>query len=178
MAEAQLTYALGRDCELRINGTDILSAEDVLVRETTVTVPATVRNSSVTVSIPIQRALEIEVSLAGMADVRYVLNLRTNLVAGSLQPNIVTVSLAGGVFNETDWFTIHDVTGDEPLNGPVVGRFALRQWVGMQAGPVGTLSNATPPAGIDSIASLISGSGSWLPPTGATGSTGPYINSQ
>jgi hypothetical protein len=153
VAEAQHTYALGRDCTISVNGTVLSSAGDVFIRETVVTIGATVRNSAVAVAIPIQRSLEIDFSLADARDIKFLGGLRTVPVPGAQQPNVstiqsnvVSVSLAGGVFDGTGRFTVHDVVGDEPLNGAVLARVSLRQWVGMEAGKVGTAGNATPPA--------------------------------
>lgn len=162
--------SLGRDCQLLINGVVLSSVDDVYVRESVTAIPATVRNASITVSIPVQRSIEIDFALIAPEDVSRVFKLRTTVVDGTIQPNVVTVSLAGGVFNDTGLYTIHDVTGDEPLNGAVRARFALRQWIGMLAGPVGTAGNAMPPASAnDALTALGQQS---IPSSGATGTQG------
>ena len=152
MAEAQHVFALGRDCTISVNGNVLNSVGDVFVRETVVSFGATPRNSSIAVSIPIQRSMEIDFSLTDQRDAKFLFDLRTVMVAGAANPNVKTpqanvvfVSMAGGAFTDTGYFTIHDVTGDEPLNGAVAPRFSLRQWIGMEAGKVGTSGNATPP---------------------------------
>jgi hypothetical protein len=38
------------------------------------------------------------------------------------------VELRGGLFQLTGGFTIHEIDGDELLDGAIIPRFALRQW--------------------------------------------------
>jgi hypothetical protein len=98
--------------------------------------------------------MEIDFSLTDHSEAKKLFDFRTVMVPGGAgvnvntpQSRVVHVSMAGGAFTDSGYFTIHDVVGDEPLNGAVVPRFSLRQWIGMEAGKVGTPANATPPTG-------------------------------
>ena len=43
-------------------------------------------------------------------------------------PNVLRISLAGGLFNIDTNFTVSDIEGDEPLDGPVLPRFTFKQF--------------------------------------------------
>jgi len=123
------TYALGRECILTIEGEEVTGAADMSLRETVTEVDATGFNHQVVSTIVTQRTYEISVSIPDMTQASRLYGLRWRLFDGFQVPNILELSLEGGLVEFTnEKFTIHDVDADEPLDGVVVPRFTLKQW--------------------------------------------------
>jgi len=123
------TYALGRECILAIEGEEVTGAADMSLRETVTEVDATGFNHQVVSTIVTQRTYEISVSIPDMSQASRLYGLRWRLFDGFKVPNILELSLEGGLVEFTnEKFTIHDVDADEPLDGVVVPRFTLKQW--------------------------------------------------
>ena len=122
-------YSLGRECILTIDGEEIDGAADIAIRETATEVDATGFNHQVVSTIVTQRTYEISVSVPEMRQAARIYGLRWRLFNGFKVPNVLEVSLEGGIVEVTNGkFTIHDVDADEPLDGAVVPRFTLKQW--------------------------------------------------
>jgi hypothetical protein len=123
------TYALGRECILAIEGEEVTGAADMSLRETVTEVDATGFNHQVVSTIVTQRTYEISVSIPDMSQASRLYGLRWRLFDGFKVPNILELSLEGGLVEfSNEKFTIHDVDADEPLDGVVVPRFTLKQW--------------------------------------------------
>jgi hypothetical protein len=123
-----ISYVLGKDCELRIDYQLISSAQDVLVRETTSEVDATKFNSAVQCSIATHRSYEIQATIADLFVARSIAANRVQAVGPFVVPNVLRISLANGLFSIDTTFTVSDVEGDEPLDGPVLPRFTFKQF--------------------------------------------------
>lgn len=127
-----ITYVLGKDCVLRIEGTEIKGVSDVAVRETTTEVDATGFNGYGTSAVVVGRSYEIMFSVPDLAVARDLLAKRwkKGAVGSSFfyLPQILDVELTGGLFDIDRPFTIHSIDGDEPLNDAVIPRFELREW--------------------------------------------------
>ena len=123
-----ISYVLGKDCELRIDNQLISSAQDVLVRETASVVDATKFGSAVQCSIATHRSYEIQATIADVAVARGIESARVQTNGPFVVPNIIRISLAGGLFNIDKTFTVSDIEGDEPLDGPVLPRFTFKQF--------------------------------------------------
>jgi hypothetical protein len=121
-------YVLGRECQLFIEGELVTGVSDVTVRETVTEIDATGFNHAVVSTAVVQRTYEIGVSILDVAFARRLRNARLQPVNGFLLPSSLRVQLAGGLFNIDDYFTVHDVDGDEPMDGAVVSQFSLKQW--------------------------------------------------
>jgi hypothetical protein len=122
------SYVLGKDCELRIEYQLIESVQDVLVRETTAEVDATKFGSAVQCSIATHRSYEIQATIADVAVAKSIAAARVQTNGPFTVPNIIRISLAGGLFNIDTTFTVSDIEGDEPLDGPVLPRFTFKQF--------------------------------------------------
>jgi len=123
------TYALGRECILTIDGDEVDGASDIAIREFVTEVDATGFNHQVVSTIVTQRTYEISVSVPEMRQAARLYRLRWRLFNGFKVPNVLEVSLEGGLVEITnEKFTIHDVDADEPLDGAIVPRFTLKQW--------------------------------------------------
>jgi len=123
------TYALGRECILAIEGVEVTGAADMSLRETVTEVDATGFNHQVVSTIVTQRTYEISVSIPDMTQASRLYGLRWRLFDGFKVPNILELSLEGGLVEfSNEKFTIHDVDADEPLDGVVVPRFTFKQW--------------------------------------------------
>lgn len=125
-----ISYVLGRNCELRIEYQLIDSAQDVLVRELTSEIDATAFGNSVQSSLATHRFYEIQATIADVAVARSIAAMRVSANGPFIVPNILRVSLAGGLFNIDTTFTISEIEGDEPMDGPVLPRFTFRQFGG------------------------------------------------
>jgi hypothetical protein len=123
------TYALGRECSLAVDGVEVTGAADMSLRETVTEVDATGFNHQVVSTIVTQRTYEISVSIPDMTQASRLYELRWRLFDGFKVPNILELSLEGGLVEfSNEKFTIHDVDADEPLDGVVVPRFTFKQW--------------------------------------------------
>jgi hypothetical protein len=129
---AAITYVLGKDCKLSIEDVEIKGVSDVSVRETVSEVDASGFNGYGSSTVVVGRTYEILFSVPDLAKARWLLGLRfavSNVGSSKFyMPQIVNVSLEGGVFNINRPFTIHSIDGDEPLNDAVIPRFELREW--------------------------------------------------
>jgi hypothetical protein len=76
----------------------------------------------------VTRTYEIVVSVPDMQTARSLYRKRWITSNGFLLPRVVDVELEGGLIEIDDYFTIHEVDADEPIDGVVVPRFSLRQW--------------------------------------------------
>ena len=123
-----MSYVLGKDCELRIEYQLISTAQDVLVREITNEVDATKFGSAVQCSVATHRSYEIQATIADIVVARYIAALRVQSVGPFTVPNVIRISLAGGLFNIDTTFTVSDIEGDELLDGPVLPRFTFKQF--------------------------------------------------
>jgi hypothetical protein len=123
-----MSYVLGKDCELRIEYQLISTAQDVLVREITNEVDATKFGSSVQCSVATHRSYEIQATIADIVVARSIAALRVQSVGPFTVPNVIRISLAGGLFNIDTTFTVSDIEGDELLDGPVLPRFTFKQF--------------------------------------------------
>jgi len=134
-------YALGRECVLEIEGLERDGVSDVLVREFTTEVDATGFNHGLVSTVVTQRSYEIQVTVPDKTTARSLYGLRYRLRNGFNVPNVIEVSLSGGLIEfKNKRFTIHDVDADEPLDSVVSPRFTLKQW------GHGSASSATEPA--------------------------------
>lgn len=128
-------YVLGRECRLEVEGVVLAGVADVLLRETTTEVDATGYGHDVQSTVVTQRTIEIQLTVPDMTTARWLASMRQGLNVAALNlhriPKILDVTLSGGLieFNNLK-FTIHDIEGDEQLNGIVAPRFTLRQWGG------------------------------------------------
>jgi hypothetical protein len=130
-----ITYALGKDCALAVEGYRIDSATDVSVRELVSEIDATEYNSPGPSTMVVGRTVEIFFSVASIKDARWLYGLRNGVVVvGEAKtrpiPLILDVTLSGGLieFVLPEEFTLHGVEADEPLDGAVFPRFELRQF--------------------------------------------------
>jgi hypothetical protein len=129
---AAITYVLGKDCVLTIDGAEIKGVSDVSVRETTTEIDASAFNGFGTSTVVIGRTYEILFSVPDIDAARFLLSQRWKRgdVGNSTfyLPQIIDVELMGGLFDIMRPFTIHGIDGDEPLNDAVIPRFELREW--------------------------------------------------
>lgn len=128
MATKATVIALGRECSLSIGGEKLYGVSDVSVRETCTQVDATGYGHDAMSSAVVTRTYEIVVSVPDMDTARSIYNKRWVTKDGFLLPQVVDVELEGGLIEIDDYFTIHEVDSDEPIDGAVVPRFSLRQW--------------------------------------------------
>lgn len=122
------TYALGRECKLTIEETEVTGAADVSIREYVTEVDATGFNHQIVSTVVTQRTYEISFTVPDLYQARQIAGLRTRLFNGFKVPYIVDVRCQGGLLNIVGKFTIHEIDADEPLDGAVVPRFTLKQW--------------------------------------------------
>jgi len=129
---AAITYVLGKDCVLTIESKEIKGVSDVSVRETTTEIDATGFNHFSGSTAIVGRTMEVLLSVPDLKVARELLALRwAERKAGTTSlwlQQIVEVELRGGLFQLTGGFTIHEIDGDELLDGAIIPRFALRQW--------------------------------------------------
>lgn len=129
---AAITYVLGKDCVLKIEGTEIKGVSDVSVRESTTEIDATGFNGYGASTVVVGRTYEIMFSMPDLTAARYLLANRWGRsdVGTSVfyLPKILEVELIGGLFEIERPFTIHGIDGDELLDGAVIPRFELREW--------------------------------------------------
>lgn len=125
---AELTYALGRDCTLSIDGVLISSAQDVQVREFVSEVDATAFQSATQSAIQTHRTWEVQATIADIEVAKTVSDSRLRREGIFLVPNLVTLTLQSGLFSIDTTFTIGDIQADEPLDGLVLPRFTFRQF--------------------------------------------------
>ena len=129
---AAITYVLGKDCVLTIDGADVKGVSDVSVRETTTEIDASGFNGYGASTVVVGRTYEILFSVPDIATARVLFAKRWERVdAGNSTfylPQILDVELTGGLFDISRPFTIHGIDGDEPLNDAVIPRFELREW--------------------------------------------------
>lgn len=129
---AAITYVLGKDCVLTIDGAEVKGVSDVSVRETTTEIDASGFNGYGASTVVVGRTYEILFSVPDIARARLLLAKRwkSGNVGNSTfyLPQILDVELTGGLFDISRPFTIHGIEGDEPLNDAVIPRFELREW--------------------------------------------------
>ena len=129
---AAITYVLGKDCVLTIEGKEVKGVSDVGVRETTTEVDATGFNDYAASTAVVGRTYEIMLSVPDIKTARTLFDSRwkRGTVGKSVfyLPQILDVQLNGGLFSIDGLFTIHEVDGDEMLDGAVIPRFSLREW--------------------------------------------------
>ena len=129
---AGITYALGKDCVLTIEGSEVKGVADVSVRETTTEIDATGFNDYAASTVVVQRTYEIMLSVPDIKVARTLFASRwQKKFLGTTPvylPQILDVQLTGGLFNINGGFTIHEVDGDDLLDGAVIPRFVLREW--------------------------------------------------
>jgi hypothetical protein len=123
-----ITYALGKDCVLTIQGVRVYGISDVAVRETTSEIDATFFGASSSATVIVGRSYEILLSVPSMQVARYLYSARWTKSGDFLLQGIFDVTLSGGLFDIDGQFTIHEVDADEPIDGAVIPRFALRSW--------------------------------------------------
>jgi hypothetical protein len=127
-----ITYVLGKDCVLTIDGAEVKGVSDVSVRETTTEIDASGFNGYGASTVVVGRTYEILFSVPDIATARALLAKRWRIgnVGNSTfyLPQILDVELTGGLFDISRPFTIHGIEGDEPLNDAVIPRFELREW--------------------------------------------------
>lgn len=123
-----ITYALGKDCILTIEGTRLDAVSDVTVRETPMEIEAAGYGNRTSSTLVIGRDVEIQVSVPDITVARWLRSFASGL--GGVT-NIIEVSVEGGLREFSDQpFTIHDVEADEMLDGAVIPKFVLRSWGG------------------------------------------------
>lgn len=125
---ADRTFALGRECTLIVDQTTVPEVADVLVREYTSEIDATGRTHRSISTVVTHRTYEISVAIPEITRARWLHGRRWIQNGNFFLPRIMNVQLAGGLINISENFTLHDVDGDEPLDGPVVARFVFKQW--------------------------------------------------
>jgi hypothetical protein len=129
---AAITYVLGKDCVLKIDGAEVKGVSDVSVRETVTEIDASGFNGYGASTVVVGRSYEILFSVPDIAKARVLLAKRWQRgdVGKSTfyLPQILDVELTGGLFEISRPFTIHGIEGDEPLNDAVISRFELREW--------------------------------------------------
>ena len=129
---AAITYVLGKDCVLTIDGAEVKGVSDVSVRETTTEIDASGFNGYGASTVVVGRTYEILFSVPDIAAARVLFAKRWQRgnVGNSTfyLPQILDVELTGGLFEISRPFTIHGIDGDEPLNDAVIPRFELREW--------------------------------------------------
>jgi hypothetical protein len=129
---AAITYVLGKDCVLTIDGAEVKGVSDVSVRETTTEIDASGFNGYGASTVVVGRTYEILFSVPDIAKARRLFAKRYTM--GNVEnstfylPQILDVELTGGLFDISRPFTIHGIEGDEPLNDAVIPRFELREW--------------------------------------------------
>lgn len=128
MATKAITYALGRDCILRVDGRQLDGVADVVVRESCTTVDATPYGYSGTASAVVMRSYELGFTVPDLAVARWLFAQRYTSVGGFLLPQVLSVELEGGLLELDAKFTLHEVDADEPIDGAVIPRFQLREW--------------------------------------------------
>jgi hypothetical protein len=129
---AAITYALGKDCVLTIEGTEIKGVSDVSVRESVTEIDASGFNGYGASTVVVGRTYEIMFSVPDVAVARLLFSKRWKKVdvgtSSFRLPEILDVELTGGLFDISRPFTIGGIDGDEPLNDAVIPRFELREW--------------------------------------------------
>ena len=129
---AAITYALGKDCVLTIEGKEIKGVSDVSVRSVVTEIDASGFNETGASTVVVGRTWEIMFSVPDIAVARslYLKRWKRVEVGSSVffLPYILDVELTGGVIDIDRPFTIHGVDGDQPLNDAVIPRFELRAW--------------------------------------------------
>jgi hypothetical protein len=133
VATKAITYALGRDCILRVEGRELHGVADVVVRESCTTVDATNYGGlfASSASAVVHRSYDLGFTVPDIATARWLLERRSYEVNGFQLPRILVVEFEGGLLEtgvRGKYFTIHEVDADEPIDGAVIPRFQLRQW--------------------------------------------------
>lgn len=140
-------YALGRDCTLTVDGSELRYVTDVLVRESVASIDATGFNHKTSSSVVTGRTLEVEVSTPELQTAQFLRTRRVVERDGYVLPAIVTVSLAGGAISFFGKrFTIAEIQADEPLDNAVLSRFSLTEWGGAARDEVPPQPNDAAPA--------------------------------
>jgi hypothetical protein len=128
----KISYRLGKDRVLTIEGNEINGVSDVSVRETVTEIDATGFNGYGASTVVVGRTYEIMFSVPSIYSSRDLMTKRwkRGQVGKSFfyLPWILDVELTGGLFEIRRPFTIHGIDGDEPLNDAVIPRFELREW--------------------------------------------------
>ena len=139
MPEA-MTYVLGKDCVLKIDGVEIKGVSDVSVRSLVTEIDASGFNVYGTATVVVGRTWEITFSVPDITTARSLFSKRWKRVeegsATFFLPQILDVELTGGLYDIDKPFTIHGVDGDQPLNDAVIPRFELRGWNSEQVTPI------------------------------------------
>lgn len=135
---AAITYVLGKDCVLKIESKEIKGVSDVSIRETTTEIDATGFNQYSGSTAIVGRTVEILLSVPDMKVARELFEMRwmerTAGFSTFMLQRIVDVELEGGLFQITGNFTIHEIDGDESLDGAIIPRFVLREWSRLTSG--------------------------------------------
>ena len=135
-----ITYVLGKDCVLKIEGVEIKGVSDVSVRSSVTEIDASGFNVYGAATVVVGRTWEITFSVPDIDTARSLFSKRWKKVeVGSetfFLPQILDVELTGGLFDIDRLFTIHGVDCDEPLNDAVIPRFELRAWNSDKVSPV------------------------------------------
>jgi hypothetical protein len=128
VATKAITYALGKDCILRVEGRQLDGVADVVVRESCTTVDATNYGYAAAATAVVIRSYDLGFTVPDLATARWLFEQRYYPVNGFLLPQILNVELEGGLLQMEKYFTIHEVDADEPIDGAVIPRFQLREW--------------------------------------------------
>jgi hypothetical protein len=131
VATKAITYALGKDCVLRVDGRQLDGVADVVLRESCTTIDVTTSRSRASSSVVVTRSLELGFAVPDLELARWLFSKRYVMVGFSLVPQLLLVEFEGGLLVELPegcYFTIHDVDFDEPIDGAVIPRFQLREW--------------------------------------------------
>jgi hypothetical protein len=133
-----ITYTLGKDCQLFIEGIECKGVSDVLLREVAVDVDATGYGRYVGGSVVVARTYEVQIAVPDMAWARWLFDRRFVRSGSFRLPAILAVRLERGVHNIDAYFTVHSIDADEPIDGAVIPKFELREWGSGLPGPTGT----------------------------------------
>ncbi len=128
MATKAITYALGRNCILRVDDRELTGVADVVLRQSCTTVDATGYGTNAPAAAVVLRSYDLGFTVPDLDTARWLFERRFHSVNGFLLPQVLRVEFEGGLFDFWTYFTIHEVDADEPIDGAVIPRFQLREW--------------------------------------------------
>jgi len=116
---------MGRDCSLIVDNVIVPHVGDVTVRQVTTTVDGTGYGHAVRSEIVTHRTYEVVVSVPDLLSAEM---LRKKAWTSAKLQGLIELWLKDGLFEIRDTFSVGEISGDEPLDDVVHGRFEFLQW--------------------------------------------------
>ena len=115
-------FVLGRNCTFSIDGVLLRSVRDVGVRRVVSEQDVTGLNHASGSTVVVRRTWEIDVEVLMPDEIQRFLQAEAS-------DGVVTITTTNGLRPVSANFMICDSDASEPVDGPVVARFTLKQWM-------------------------------------------------